>query len=172
MINRKVFVALYFSAVALLSTSLVYMLILTTREKKVKTDVGALLPDLTLYDLDQKPFKLAQSEQFTLMVFFNSTCENCIYEGRIIKENISLFGNAYIVMLSTEAIPSIQKFSEQTGLLGYHNIKFARVEFDDQHKFGQISFPFILVYGPDKRLLRKFHGMVDPQEIVHYLHGK
>lgn len=173
MINRKVFVILYFSTIALVSAFLIYKLIQSIQHNEDRAHVGSVLPDFTLYDMDRKAFKLAQSDQPTVMVLFNSTCDNCMYEAQVIKENISLFGDASIVMLSTEDLPSIQQFSEQTGLLGYHNIRFARIDADDQdHKFGQISFPYILVYGSDNKLLRKFQGAVDPREILHHLNAR
>lgn len=173
MTKRRFFVVLYFSTIGIVSAFLIYKLIESIDQEKMKADVGSVLPDFTLYGMDQRPFSLAIAEQPTIMVFFNSTCDNCIYEAQVIKENISLFRDASILMLSTEAFPSIQQFSEQTGLIGYHNITFARIDMNDQERaFGQISFPFILVYGADNRLLRKFTGTIHPEEILHYLNER
>lgn len=173
MINRKRFAFVYFSVVLMITAYLIYELLESARGEKITAIIGSTLPDLILYDLDGTPFKLHGSEHPVLMVFFDSTCENCVYETKLIKENISVIGDTFVFMLSSEALAAIRQFSEQSGLKGYSNIKFARISANDQQQlFGQLSYPHILIYGADKKLVRKYQGVIEPPELLQCLKTK
>jgi thiol-disulfide isomerase/thioredoxin len=109
-------------------------------------------------------------EGTVVIIFFNSGCEHCQYELREIKTKYELFSNVELVLLSSEDISVIKKASEDFGLTQLPKVHFAKINHADVFdNFGAFSFPYVLVYDSNHKLVKEFKGETKVEAIAKHL---
>lgn len=131
----------------------------------------SVLPEAPLLDLDSLRFDLSSIENKPLvLIHFNSECDHCQYEAKDIKKNVEGFSGVNLIFMSSEPISRIEAFSREYGLSNYGYVHFAKT--NSEHSvsaFGALTVPHVLVYGPDKILMKEFQGETSAAIIIKYL---
>lgn len=102
-----------------------------------------------------------------LFVYYNSECEFCKEEAKMIKENITQFKNTQIIFISFEAIEKIKQFASIHQLDSYDNINFlcdSKVTFATT--FDVKSMPCIVLYDKDNNLIEKIKGQTKAETLI------
>lgn len=111
-------------------------------------------------------FETLQGDSFTennldycvgyLLIYFNSECENCIKELRLIDKSIDKFQNTQIVFISTQSREDIITLIQEYQLFSRSNV---RVLFDVEYEFANLfkasSYPTIFVFDYEKKLVER-----------------
>ena len=105
-----------------------------------------------------------------LFVYYNSECEFCKEEAKMIKENITQFKNTQIIFISFEEIKKIKQFASIHQLDSYDNINFlcdSKVTFATT--FDVKSMPCIVLYDKDNNLIEKIKGQTKAETLINKL---
>jgi hypothetical protein len=57
------------------------------------------------------PFQYPPKDQPSVIFFFHPDCEHCSYEARAIKKELSAFGQAQLIWISTADTTSVRQFA-------------------------------------------------------------
>ena len=103
----------------------------------------------------------------TLFIYFNTECEYCNEEAKIISKNIVKFKNTEIIFISFENSNQIKQFAQKHKLNHHDNVHFLH---DSKPSFA-ITFdvnalPTIIIYNSQKQLLEKIKGQVKIDHIL------
>lgn len=141
---------------------------ITVKEKLKKYTLSEA--SLNIYTVpDSSTFYFSSSSR-VLLIFFNTECEHCQYEMKELKKNLASFKNTEVVLMSSENIFQIKKFSEEYGLAGQPNVHFTKINADQIYRtLGSLSVPYIFIYGKDRNLLKEFKGETRMEAIIKYL---
>ena len=110
------------------------------------------------------------ANQATLFIYYNSQCEFCNEEAKMIRENITKFANIQIVFVSYENTKQIIAFAKTHQLYNYDNITFLS---DTKMSFSAIfdvkSLPCLILYDRNKQLIEKIKGQVNVETLLKQL---
>src|SRR5690606_35162733 len=96
-----------------------------TRQRKANNQ---FLPNLTFKSIDGSTINTqAIADKPTILVYFNSSCEYCIYEASQITQLINARPDIAVIFFSSEELPQIAIFAEERGLLRYDNVHFGQL---------------------------------------------
>jgi peroxiredoxin len=113
-----------------------------------------------------------KKETPTLFIYFNTECEYCNEEAKMIKENIEKFSTFQIVFISFEKPELIKKFAIQHQLINYDKINFlsdSKVSFATT--FDVKSLPCLVLYDKNRRLIEKIKGQTKAETLIKKLRG-
>ncbi|MEO6818275.1 MAG: hypothetical protein ABI266_07685 [Ginsengibacter sp.] len=131
------------------------------------------LPQFTLYNIsDSVAFTRDNLKKNTPTVFFvfSPDCEHCQHETENLKQNINLFKNAQIVMLSYLPWEEIKKFYGIYHIANYPQITMARdTKFFFPVYFKVRNLPSIFVYDKKGNFKKAFEGSVKMSDIASQL---
>lgn len=102
-----------------------------------------------------------------LFVYYNSECEFCNEEAKMIKENITQFKNTQIIFISFEETEKIKHFATKHQLNTYDNITFlcdSKATFATT--FDVKSLPCIVLYDKDNNLIEKIKGQTKAESLI------
>lgn len=106
----------------------------------------------------------------TIFVYFNTECEFCNSEAKIIQENRSKLNNVELVFVSFENPEKIKSFAIEHQLITYNNIHFL---YDKQVSFAStfdvVGLPTIVIYDKKNQLIEKIKGQVKINHILRTL---
>ena len=122
-----------------------------------------ILPEFSFETLTKKEYtnKHLKDNQTTIIIYFNSGCDFCQNEARIIKKHINQFRDVQFLFVSHEPIEDIQNFAKQYQLDHYDNITFLFDKRDHfTHRFGATSVPYLLIYNKNKELIKRHKGQL------------
>lgn len=95
----------------------------------------------------------------TLFVYFNTECEFCNEEAKMIKENIQKFKNIQLIFVSFEQPELIKTFATKHQLNSYPNIYLL---YDNKVTFATTfdvnSLPCLVFYDKNQKLIEKIKG--------------
>ena len=103
----------------------------------------------------------------TLLVYFNSECEFCNEETKMIKENIEKFNSVQLVFISFEKKEAITAFAKKYKLDTYDNVHFlcdSKITFATT--FDVKSLPCLVLYDKDQKLIEKIKGQTKVEIIL------
>lgn len=107
---------------------------------------------------------------FTILIFFNSECDYCVYEAGEIRRAIHNLSNINIIFTSTEELTLIRKFGEVQDLLQYQNVYFGQISHTDlSETFGHLSLPHIFIYDSSQKFIKEFKGETKVEAILKYV---
>lgn len=138
------------------------------RKREKREDNLLTFPSLSLLTLDSADHTI-KTNQLTVLIYFNSTCEHCRYEMQDIYKKIKLFERSQVVFMSSEQLAKIGSFANSSGLVGFPNVRFTKIE--PEHAaavFGPLSIPHIFIYGKDGELRKEFKGETKAEAIAKY----
>jgi thiol-disulfide isomerase/thioredoxin len=160
------FGAALFAIIAMISVGIFYKF---KRKNKVKEDI-LTLGSVPYLSLEGSLRMVTPSDKFKIIFFFNSECDHCQAEARLISANASTLVNADIYFFSVEEIPSIIKFANEFDLAKNPEFELGRVDYKTViYKMGVNTYPMSFIYAPNGKLLRKYAGEVKMDAIVKYL---
>ena len=109
----------------------------------------------------------------TLFVYFNSDCDHCQSEASQIQENIAKFKDCQLVFVSFENTNKIIEFAKKYKLDRYDNVVFLldkRITFSTNYIV--TTFPTVLIYNEDKRLIEEIKGPTKVETILKKLENQ
>nr|WP_315221390.1 redoxin domain-containing protein [uncultured Flavobacterium sp.] len=106
----------------------------------------------------------------TLFIYFNSECEYCNEEAKMIKQNIDKFKNIQLIFVSFEKPQLIRTFASKHQLTIYDNIHFlcdSKVTFATT--FDVKSLPCLVLYNKNQKLIEKIKGQTKTEILLEKL---
>ncbi|AOW21641.1 peroxiredoxin family protein [Urechidicola croceus] len=139
--------------------------------KKVSTTVAKTIPYFTFTTLDNQNFTKDSfdKKRTKLILYFNSECEHCQKQGDWLSKEIESFKDLELVFISFEEIDAIKKFRDSYNF-NQENLTFlqdTRLTFS--YKFGVDTFPSILIYSKNGKLIKAFEGETKPNKIFEFI---
>ena len=153
-------------AMTIIITFLSYLALIKVREnEKIQERISSFnIPPI--FKLDSTKFEFDQIKPLVIVIF-NSTCELCEVEVLDIKNNLAVLSTFQIILISSEPIDEIRSFSLNLGLDTEPSLFFCKINETDLYSaFGSISYPHILVYDKDRKLIKQFREVVDIKAMV------
>lgn len=114
-----------------------------------------------------------KEETPTLFIYYNSECDYCNEEAKMIKQNIDMFTESQLCFISFEKPVQIKKFAIKYQLNTYDNIHFlcdSKVTFATT--FDVKSLPCLVLYDKNKKLIEKIKGQVKAETILKKLNAE
>jgi thiol-disulfide isomerase/thioredoxin len=103
----------------------------------------------------------------TLFIYFNSECEYCNEETKMIQERIEQFTPHQLVFVSFEKPEKIESFAKKYNLQNYDNIHFVcdtKVTFATT--FDVQSLPCLVLYDKNQQLIEKIKGQTKVEVLL------
>lgn len=101
--------------------------------------------------------------------FFNSSCDYCQSEAKLLNDNRMAFKNATVYLFSTEPLEAIQSF-KKTYLPGNDDFIVGQVDVRASSEvFGVKSFPYTLIYDQNNRLVKTYKGIVKLEALTEHI---
>jgi peroxiredoxin len=102
-----------------------------------------------------------------LFIYYNSECDFCNEEAKMIKENIEELKHIQIIFISYEPSNRIEQFSKKNKLDIYENITFLC---DSNGSFATTfdvkSMPCLVLYDKNNNLIEKIKGQVKIETVL------
>ncbi|MFM6993890.1 MAG: peroxiredoxin family protein [Sediminibacterium sp.] len=130
------------------------------------------LANFSFYTLDStlKNKQIIERGIPVCVIHFNTECEHCQEEAKLIHMHIKQFKNAGIIMVSPNPPIEIRVFSQQYGLDQYPQIILLwDKEKKFQQWFGNAPFPSTYIYNKAHQLVKEYRGEVKIEAISKYL---
>ncbi|WP_396143758.1 peroxiredoxin family protein [Flavobacterium sp.] len=109
----------------------------------------------------------------TLFIYYNSECDFCNEEAKMIKHNIDMFADFQLCFISFEKTEQIKEFANKYQLNTYDNVHFlcdSKVTF--AATFDVKSMPCLVLYNKDQKLIEKIKGQVKAETILKKLNAE
>ncbi len=148
--------------------------IIKTKEKSEIAEQLRSIPSFSFTTLNGNAFTKAdlKGNLNTVFIFFNSECDFCQHEAQSISDNLLEFKDMQILFVSFESREIINDFSETYKLNKNPHITFLNDSTRSfNNEFGVTSFPYILIYGKDQKLIKKHKGQLNAQAIINTLNN-
>lgn len=103
----------------------------------------------------------------TIFVYFNTTCDYCLHEAQMFRDNLDKLHNFQLIFVSFETPEIIKPFAEQFQLLNHDKIHFIsdpRAAFSTT--FDVKSLPSIVLYDENHKLVEVIKGQVKIETIL------
>lgn len=105
-----------------------------------------------------------------IFFFFNTECDHCQAEAKLIRRELRQLKKTNIYFISTESIETIRAFGKTYDLLVASNVTLGQIDGKEVfEKFGVNTFPMVFIYSEDGKLLKKYTGEVKIEAITKYL---
>lgn len=167
--SLTILLILFFLGIAAYLTSKIWSI---NKQNKVVSAQKQSLPDFYFYS----PYSTLKDKQIidkgipVCIIHFNTKCEHCQEEAKLINKCIKQFKNAQIILVSPNPPSEILTFSDRYGLNKHPQII---ILWDKEKKFeewfGHAPFPSTYIYNKTHKLLKEYHGEVKIEAIAKYL---
>lgn len=162
---KNIFILLFASSFLFLC----YQIISTINYKKEVQQNIKTIPEFSYSNVNGENFTNENLKEHTpvIFIYFNTDCEYCNEETKMIQENIERFKNIQIIFISFENINLIKKFAQNYKLNHYDNIHFlhdAKATFSST--FDVTSLPCIVLYDKNQKLIEKIKGQTKPEILI------
>lgn len=144
------------------------------QKKEEKTEAAPTSVETT-NDLPSMPITLLdgttiQAKGITgsfILILFQPDCDHCQREAEAFQKNLKAFDNYTLYFVTSAGNAETEAFAKQYELSGKDNIKFGVTAVENiLDNFGAISAPSIYIYNGSGKLVKKFNGETDIQQIV------
>jgi thioredoxin-related protein len=155
---------------------LLFIIIIACKAGFAQTDTSLLylrfpiVPTFKLVNIADSSFFTKASlkkNKATVIIIFSPTCENCVEETKELKQKISLFKKAQIVMVSPLEYNYLRQFYNDNKIGNYPTITMGR---DPGYFLGTFfkvrSLPSIFVYNKKGKFVKAFIGSTPVEEIA------
>jgi peroxiredoxin len=106
----------------------------------------------------------------TLFIYFNTECEFCNEETKMISENIQKFNDLQLVFISFEKPELIKAFANKYQLNTNDNIHFlSDTKISFVTTFDVNSLPCLVLYDKDQKLIEKIKGQTKVETLINKL---
>ena len=114
-----------------------------------------------------------KTDKSTLFVYYNSECEHCNEEAKMIKDNITKFSNIQLIFISHEKPKEIIAFATKYKLNNYDTITFlSDTKMSFRNTFDVKNSPCLVLYNKDKQLIEKIKGQIKTETLIKKLEIK
>lgn len=137
-------------------------------EDKTPIPMGEL-DSLNLLTLDSTEFTLTMADKRNsyLAVVFNPFCDHCQDEAIEIRNNISKLKDVTVLMISSETMAEIKKFSERYELNNFKNVKFLYASPVATYEVLNASYlPHMRLYDKDINAIEDFSTTTSVEKIM------
>ncbi|WP_310559151.1 redoxin domain-containing protein [Flavobacterium sp.] len=103
----------------------------------------------------------------TIFIYFNSECEFCNEEAKMIQENIDKFNNVQLFFVSFEKPNLLSAFATKYKLSSYDNVTFicdSKTTFSTT--FDIHSMPCLVLYDKNQKLIEKLKGQTKVETLL------
>jgi thiol-disulfide isomerase/thioredoxin len=141
------------------------------KAKKQVEQATATLPAEKYYVLDSTTIHTTKNlkNNAVFIFFFNSDCEYCQSEAKLLNENREAFKNATVYLFSSEPLENIRAFKEKY-LPGNTDFIIGQVDLRASSEvFGVKSFPYTLIYDKNNRLVKTYKGIVKLEALTKWI---
>jgi len=127
------------------------------------------IPKFSYHDINGVVFnnKNLKETTSTIFIYFNTECNFCDEEAKMIKENINQFKNVQFVFVSSEKPEVIKKFAQQHQLLAYDTVYFLC---DSNNTFAATfdvnALPCLVLYDKNNTLIEKIKGQTKVETLI------
>ncbi|MDY0988870.1 redoxin domain-containing protein [Flavobacterium sp. CFBP9031] len=114
-----------------------------------------------------------ERESSTIFIYFNTECEFCNEEAKLIQDNINRFNKSQLVFVSFEEPELIKKFAQKHQLTTYDNVYFLcdnKVTFATT--FDVNSMPCLVLYDKNQNLIEKVKGQIKVESLIKKMNAK
>jgi peroxiredoxin len=142
------------------------------KEEKVETTPAPVqadndLPTMPITFLDGTTVQTKSLTGSFILILFQPDCDHCQREAQEFQKNLAAFDNYTLYFVSSVGIPETEAFAKQYELSGYSNVKFGVTAVENVlNNFGAISAPSMYIYNGSGKLVKKFNGETDIQQIL------
>jgi peroxiredoxin len=146
-----------------------YQIVIKINYKKEVAANIKTIPDFKYQNLKGESFsnKNLKTDTSTLFIYFNSECEYCNQETKMIQASVNKFAPHQLVFVSFEKPEKINSFAQKHKLLNYDNIHFvcdSKVTFATT--FDVRSLPCLVLYDKNQQLIAKIKGQTKIETLV------
>lgn len=114
-----------------------------------------------------------KKENATIFIYFNTECEFCNEEAKMIKDNIKSLKSFQLIFVSFEKPENIKLFSQKHQLSNYDNVYFlcdSKVTFASTFDINTV--PSLVLYDKNFNLLEKIKGQTKPEILIKKLEAE
>ncbi len=149
--------------------------IISKKQQIVAQERGIkVMPNFSFKTLENQTYSYEEldSDNYTLIVFFSTTCIYCEYQLEDLLKNYKQLLNTKVLLVSVEKINKIKKYAEKISLNNYKpEIVVLRSSIKNfKEKFGIWSTPTVFLYTPSKQLVFARTGSMQTDSIATYIH--
>lgn len=168
--KRKIIILMVVMVVGLVSF-LVAKTISKINHKKEVTEQIAIIPHLPVAAIGaNKNINWKNTNNPTIILFFNSECSHCQYEAEAIEQKLEAFKNVNLLFVSEEDEDKIKAFSKTYKLDNQAAIWWLQMKPKDVYNtFGNIGVPHIWVYNKEGSLVKEFKGETKVEALLEWL---
>lgn len=146
-----------------------YKVVSKINHKKEVAENIKTIPNFEYQDVKGNVFTNTNLKDNTplLFVYFNSECEFCNEEAKMIKENIEQLKTIQIIFISFEATEKIKQFATNHQLDSYDNLTFlcdSKATFATT--FDVTSLPCLVLYNKNNNLIEKIKGQTKAETLI------
>jgi peroxiredoxin len=146
-----------------------YQIVLKINQKKEIAQNIKSIPEFSYQDISGGIFtkQNLKKETATIFIYFNTDCEFCHEEAKMIKENIERLGSFQLIFVSFEKLETIKAFAQKHQLTTYDNVYFLcdnKVTFAST--FDIKSLPCLVLYDKEQRLIEKIKGQTKIEILI------
>jgi len=143
-------------------------------KKKVAQNIKTI-PKFSYLDINEKAFTNEDLKTITptIFIYFNTECEYCNEEAKMIKDNIERLKKFQLIFISFEKAENITSFAQKYQLTNYDNIHFLC---DDKVTFASTfdvnALPSIVLYDKEQNLIEKIKGQIKATTLIKKMNSK
>ena len=128
------------------------------------------LPAILLTLVSGEKLMASTLEGRTILLFYVPDCDHCQREAEAIRGQLNAFKDYSLYFIAASEPDEMNRFAERYGLKGFANVYFARAEVADViREMGSMGTPCLFIYSKEKRLIKKFDGETNVNDIVSVL---
>lgn len=125
---------------------------------------------LTAIDNRNKILSDYDSDNSLLFIFFDTHCDFCQFELKELEKQVPEFVNTDIVLVSAEPLDTLRKFDKNHKFKNYLNCGIYHCPYGNLQKyFGKLVSPVALIYGVDRKLIKRFIGGTRIDEMLNVI---
>lgn len=128
-------------------------------QRRERAQSLSVLPPLPARRLDGSAFlPLKEATGPLVLIYFESDCDHCQRQANEMSRHAAEFGAARLLWLSKDSLPALRQFAQRYGLMRQPTMQVAQIRSEVAQKLELFSVPDIRIYGPDRKLLRRYQG--------------
>ncbi len=129
----------------------------------------ANVPALSLKDRHGNEFTIPTGRPVVL-IYFNSTCDHCQRQLNVLRDNLGLFANAALVLMSSQSMEEVVPFTDGLGFDKESHVYLVQITHEElANVFGTLGLPHIFVYSAKGKLVGLFAGETTVAAIAEHL---